>query len=143
MEPTGIEPVTSCLQNICGNPRFPHQVRPFAEKSAWGAWEGLFLPELVGQDVRVRSSCPISEEPIRLEVRRDGAVSTDLAVLLFLLLPPEGTALHETDRDDYCRFVCFFSTAAAGEAGFRVRVVTRNATWSFQLRSGKRYPSNR
>ena len=37
MEPTGIEPVTSCLQNICGNPRFPHQIRTFAEKFAWGA----------------------------------------------------------------------------------------------------------
>ena len=37
MEPTGIEPVTSCLQSFCGNPRFPHQMRTFAAKSAWGA----------------------------------------------------------------------------------------------------------
>ncbi len=29
--------VTTCLQSICGNPRFPHHLRTFAQKSAWGA----------------------------------------------------------------------------------------------------------
>ena len=36
MEPTGIEPVTSCLQNIWARARFPHHMRTSAEKSAWG-----------------------------------------------------------------------------------------------------------
>lgn len=86
---------------------------------AWGAWDVLFLPELVGQDVRVSSSCPTCDEPISLEVRRDGAVSADPAVVLSFLLPPEGTPLHETDMDDYCRFVHFFPNSAAGESWCR------------------------
>ncbi len=57
MEPTGIEPVTSCLQNIWSNPLFPHYMRTSAEQSARGThlsqhfrtWYGLNLEREHGE----------------------------------------------------------------------------------------------
>ncbi len=83
---------------------------------AWGAWDALFLSELIGRSVSVRSTCPETERCVRVQVRPNGISRADPKAVLSFLFPARGKALHETDADNYCRFVHFFSSALAGQA---------------------------
>ncbi len=83
---------------------------------AWGAWDALFLPELIGRSVGVRSTCPVTRQGIDIEVGLDRILQADSKTVLSFLFPPQGTPLHETDAHTYCRFVHFFSSTAAGSA---------------------------
>ena len=87
-----------------------------AKLYAWGAWDSLFLPELIEATVRVRSKCPETGQSLRIAVGIDGILESEPHTVLSFLFPPRGTPLHEIDVNDFCRFVHFFSSAAAGLA---------------------------
>lgn len=81
----------------------------------WCAWDTLFLPELLGQRVRVESYCPTTHEPISLTV--EGTHIDELR-------PPEAVLsfIHRTEPFDadtiatFCQYVHFFASPAAAAA---------------------------
>ena len=82
--------------------------------STWCAWDTLFLPELLGTEVRVTSRCPVTGDAISMRV--DGAGVTDVSppstVVSFLV--PEGGLDADVIRT-FCHYVQFFATPEAGQ----------------------------
>jgi alkylmercury lyase len=80
---------------------------------AWCAWDTLFLPELIGREARVSSTCPVTGEPVTLTVGPDGVreLNPPDAVVSFLVpdQPFDANILQE-----FCHFVHFFSSPQAG-----------------------------
>jgi alkylmercury lyase len=76
---------------------------------AWCAWDTLFLPELLGETVRVSSRCPSTGTPISLTVTPDGP--TDLvpreAVVSFVVPQQQFDA---NVLKSFCHFVHFFAS---------------------------------
>jgi len=90
----------------------PNRIRfGAAERSAWCAWDTLFLPGVVGQPAHVRSTDPVTGATIELDVALDGTPSNlshpDL-VLSFREPPPEG--LTDEVQKAFCHFVHFFES---------------------------------
>jgi alkylmercury lyase len=55
---------------------------------AWCAWDTLFIPELLGQTVRVESNCPKTSRKIQLTVAPQGVSDLDpLGAVMSLLTP--------------------------------------------------------
>lgn len=81
------------------------------ERSAWCAWDTLFLPGVVGQPAHVRSTDPVTGATIELDVGLDATTSglthAD-AVLSFREPPPEG--LTDEVQKAFCHFVHFFES---------------------------------
>ncbi len=84
----------------------------------WCAWDPLFIAPLLGREAEVTSICPVTGQPVRLEVGPDGvgAVSPPETVVSFLL--PEACA-DEACRgqnliSSFCHFVLFFASEDAG-----------------------------
>jgi len=80
----------------------------------WCAWDTLFLPELLGRTADVESTCPTTGMQISLRV--DGAgprhITPTESVLSFR---PAGEVFVDGVQESFCRFVHFFSSAAAAE----------------------------
>ncbi len=93
----------------------------FPEGSAgtWCAWDALFLPHLLGLPARVVSTCPVTGEPIVVEVDpadRVVAVSPDEARLSFLARPaPYAGDIVASS----CRWVHFLASPAAAHVWTR------------------------
>lgn len=82
---------------------------------AWCAWDTLFLPELLGQRVRVESQCPITHEPISLTVEGThiGELRPPEAVLSFI----RRTEPFDADAiATFCHYVHFFASPTAAAA---------------------------
>jgi alkylmercury lyase len=83
--------------------------------STWCAWDTLFLPELLGETVRVTSRSPVSDVEIALTVTHSGPTDVHPADTVVSLLLPDG----EFDADvikRFCHFVRFFASREDGEA---------------------------
>ena len=84
----------------------------------WCAWDGLFIPEILGKEARVTSRDPENGELVRLVVSPDGIESAEPkdAVVSFLL--PDA---HDFDTSaanvmaKFCHFVFFFRSRSSGE----------------------------
>jgi alkylmercury lyase len=54
-------------------PAMPHRLQVDGRTlHAWCAWDTLFLPQLIGKPAGVESTCPTTEQTIRLTVTPDG-----------------------------------------------------------------------
>jgi alkylmercury lyase len=82
---------------------------------AWCAWDTLFIPELLGQTVRVESNCPETRRRIRLTVAPQGVSDLDPPGAVMSLLTPEATKVRENVVANFCHYVHFFHSAEAGE----------------------------
>jgi alkylmercury lyase len=83
--------------------------------STWCAWDTLFLPELLGETVRITSRSPVSDAEIALTVTPSGPTDVQPADTVVSLLLPDG----EFDADvikRFCQFVHFFASHEDGEA---------------------------
>jgi alkylmercury lyase len=82
---------------------------------AWCAWDTLFLPDILGKEARITSTDPQTGERIRLTVGPDGVseVSHEDAVLSFLI--PDGSFSEKDVVSEFCHFIHFFGSRAAGE----------------------------
>jgi len=81
--------------------------------SAWCALDTLFLPDLLGDTIRVTSRCPVTAEEISLTVSASGVRDLRPAGAVVSLLVPDRP--FDTDViKTFCRFVHFFSSEQAG-----------------------------
>jgi alkylmercury lyase len=82
---------------------------------AWCAWDTLFLPGILGAEVRVESTCPVTKETIGLVVQPDGIRQTSHphAVVSFLL---PSTDFDADVIQTFCHFVHFFASHEAGDS---------------------------
>jgi alkylmercury lyase len=82
---------------------------------AWCAWDTLFLPGILGAEVRVESTCPVTRETISLLVEPDWIRETSHpeAVVSFLL---PSTDFDSDVIQSFCHFVHFFVSREAGES---------------------------
>jgi alkylmercury lyase len=82
---------------------------------AWCAWDTLFLPGILGAEIRVESTCPVTRETISLVVQPDGIRETSHpeAVVSFLL---PSTDFDADVIQGFCHFVHFFASPEAGES---------------------------
>jgi alkylmercury lyase len=117
--------------------------------TAWCGWDTLFLPELLGGPVRVRSRCPVTGEQISLIVGPDGPTHARPSGTVLSFLAPE----RPFDADivsSFCHFVHFFASASAAaewteqhpgtftislEEAFTLGRRTNQATFASALRS--------
>ncbi len=79
----------------------------------WCAWDTLFLPQLIGCAVSVRSRCPESGAPVCLQVAPDGVRRAPEA-LRVSFVDPAASALHADLRGAFCGHIHMFATLAAG-----------------------------
>lgn len=84
---------------------------------AWCAWDTLFIPEMIGETVRVESPDPETRTPIRLEVGPTTITSLTHANAVVSLLLPDGfrDEALKTIRQ-FCHYVFFFESPASGAA---------------------------
>jgi alkylmercury lyase len=95
----------------------PHRLRAEGRNLyTWCAWDTLFLPIALGEQVEVESICPTTGEPITLTVSPDGVSDVDPpgAVMSFLL-PGEQSFSGDVIRG-FCHFVHFFASDDAARA---------------------------
>jgi alkylmercury lyase len=81
--------------------------------SAWCAWDTLFLPELLGETVRVTSRCAATSDAISLTVGPEGVCDLSPAEAVVSFLVPE-TGFDADVIQRFCHFVHFFASADAG-----------------------------
>jgi len=92
----------------------PHEIEANGVRLwAWCAWDTLFLPEVLGADVRVRSSAPTGEA-VELLVAPDGVRSARPADLAVSFLRPDGPFDNDVITS-FCHFIHFFPSWTAGE----------------------------
>lgn len=82
---------------------------------AWCAWDTLFIPELLGQTVRVESNCPKTRRRIQLTVAAQGVSDLDPPGAVMSLLTPEAAKVRENVVENFCHYVHFFHSSEAGE----------------------------
>lgn len=96
----------------------PHRIRfGDVERSAWCAWDTLFLPAVVGCPAHVRAVDPVTGAAIALDVAPDATTSNpshEGLVLSFREPPPEG--LTDEVQNSFCHFVHFFESARSAAA---------------------------
>ena len=83
---------------------------------AWCAWDALFMPELLGQTIRVESRCPKTQRNLYLTVSPHRVSTLDPRGMVTSLLTPEATRIRENVLAHFCHYVHFFHS---GEAGAR------------------------
>ena len=80
----------------------------------WCAWDTLFLPTMLGEEVMVESDSPVSGETVRLAVAPDGvrSISSEDAVVSIATLDPEVHDLSSVEAiwGNFCHQVFFFSS---------------------------------
>ncbi len=83
---------------------------------AWCAFDCMFLPELLGTALEVRSPCAAGGGEISLRVSAQGLerVSPKDAVVSFVT--PEAAAVEHALRQVFCRHVRFYNSAASASA---------------------------
>jgi alkylmercury lyase len=115
--------------------------------SAWCAWDTLFLPELLGREVRVRSRCPTTGMEITLTVGPKGPSDVRPAETVLSFLSPERKLDGDVIRS-FCHFIHFFASERAAaewteqhpgtftlsiEHGFELGRLTNRATFATAL----------
>ncbi len=80
----------------------------------WCAWDTLFLPELIGREARVSSTCPVTGVRVTLTVGAAGVRDLDPPDAVVSFLIPD-KPFDANVMQDFCHFVHFFASAQAGE----------------------------
>jgi alkylmercury lyase len=85
----------------------------------WCAWDGLFLPEILGEEAQLDSACPKTKQPIQLTVGSEGvrAVEPQDAVISFRL--PDPREFEQTTAEtmrEFCDYVYFLASRDAAES---------------------------
>lgn len=101
----------------------PHPIR-VGERTlyGWCAWDTLCLGELLGEEIRVESSCAATGRPVTLTVGARGVRKLDPKTAVISFLDPE-CADVERDRviSTFCHYILFFSSPEAWKGWERQR----------------------
>ena len=84
----------------------------------WCAWDGLFIPEILGEVARLESPDPETGEPVRLTVGPKGITSVEPETAVISFLFPEASAFKASAASamaSFCHFVFFFTSRESGE----------------------------
>ena len=77
--------------------------------TTWCALDPLIIAPLVTDEARVESADPVSGEPIRLRVTRDGVRDLTPQQAMVSMLAPDGPFGHDI-VESFCHFVHFFAS---------------------------------
>lgn len=83
----------------------------------WCAWDGLFIPGILGRTARLESPDPETGEIVRLTVAPEGPtkVEPESAVVSFIYPDASESAAAENVIASFCHFVYFFASRESGE----------------------------
>lgn len=81
---------------------------------AWCALDTLFIPGIIGNEVRVEASDPISGEPVSLVVDRAGARDVTPTGALVSMVIPDGPFGYDV-IESFCHRVLFFASQKTGD----------------------------
>ncbi|MCI0432244.1 MAG: hypothetical protein L0271_01150 [Gemmatimonadetes bacterium] len=85
----------------------------------WCAWDGLFLPVILGVRARLESRDPRTGRPVELLVSPNAVEEIAPAATVVSFLLPDAALYHETAREvigQFCRYIHFFaSTESAAD----------------------------
>jgi alkylmercury lyase len=79
---------------------------------AWCAWDTLFLPELLGEPVDVRSTCPTTGKRITLTVNGTNVTAVQPAETVLSFVHRDQPVDGDTITS-FCRYVHFFANSSA------------------------------
>ena len=80
----------------------------------WCAFDTLFIPEILDKTARIESTCPVTENKIRLTVGKEGVSQLDPKEAVMSLVAPEASKAQENVIEHFCCYVHFFSSDQAG-----------------------------
>jgi alkylmercury lyase len=80
----------------------------------WCAWDTLFLPALLGQEVRVESTCPVTESEVRLTVAPDDVRAAEPPSLQLSFPAPASTDTADIIAS-FCCHVHFLAGQSAAD----------------------------
>jgi len=92
--------------------------------STWCAWDGFFIPGILGIPATVESVCPGTGEPVRLRISGDQMERmADREPVLSFRLPDVAHPFPSSDREilEFCSYVNLFATRQAGTAWVSTR----------------------
>ncbi len=97
--------------------RTPHELK-FGQRTlyAWCAFDCMFLPELLGAPLVVRSTCPASGEEITLRVSARAVEHVTPKDTVISFVTPDAADVAQNLRPAFCRKVRFFTIARAAGA---------------------------
>jgi len=113
--------------------------------TTWCAWDTLFLPEVLGAEVRVESPCPVTGVAVRLVVDPTGVTSAEPGSPSLSFLDPTGK-IGDGVISAFCHHIHFFANREAGEAWRADRkdalLLTLEEGWALASASNAaRYPA--
>ncbi len=82
----------------------------------WCAWDGLFLPELLGEQALVESVCPETGAVIRVNVAPDRIDNVDPSGAVMSFLLPDAAVLRTSAANvvrSFCHYIFFLASAEA------------------------------
>ena len=80
---------------------------------AWCALDTLFIPALIGKEVRVEASDPITGEPVSLLVDGTSARDVQPAGAVMSMVVPDGPFGYDV-IESFCHRVLFFASPSSG-----------------------------
>lgn len=80
----------------------------------WCAWDTLFIPELLGKTVEVKSTDPESGQVVNLTVSPDGVESASKQEVVMSILEPTEEMTSDVVAN-FCHYVFFFPNREIGE----------------------------
>ena len=86
---------------------------------AWCAWDTLFMPELLGETMRVESQCPETQRNIYLTASPHGVSALDPPGMVMSLLTPEATRVRENVVAHFVSTCTSFTRAKPLRDGFQ------------------------
>lgn len=93
----------------------PHRFEVDGEQLyAWCAWDTLFMPALLDETARVRSTCQQTNQEITFTVDAEGVSGLSHHDAVVSMLAPEG-GLDANVLTAFCHHVHFFASREAGE----------------------------
>ena len=92
----------------------PHRFEVAGQKLwTWCAWDALFIPGILGTSARVESTCATTGQPVSMVVGPQGVTALSPAGSVLSFLRPEARFDYSVILN-FCRYVLFFSSEAAG-----------------------------
>lgn len=85
----------------------------------WCAWDTLFLPQIIGEEVMVESESPLSGETVRLKLNGNGVTSSlpETSVVTIVTIDPDihDVSSMEAVWGNFCHQVYFFPSREEAE----------------------------
>lgn len=121
------------------NPTPHHLIFDGRTLYTWCALDALFIPGLIGMTAQVQSTCPVTNQEIRLTVSPEGVVNYDPQTTVLSMTIPGVSCKTEQSKtqtgpeSDTCSQIHFFATSAAAREWLQdhpgVVIFTVEAAW--------------